>query len=97
MNEATIVATNVQLTPEFAKRRRGDSQEEAKNNFKTDVFILIIVDSIISGLTQRFEAVITICNRFDFLWCFKDIKKTGIKRESCTVSQNLFKTCLSPY
>ena len=55
MNEATIVATNVQLTPEFAKRRRGDSQEEAKNNFKTDVFY-IIIDSIISGLTQRFEA-----------------------------------------
>ena len=88
MNEATIVATNVQLTPEFAKRQRGDSQEEAKNNFKTDVFY-IIIDSIISGLTQRFEAVITICNRFDFLWCFKDIKET-VKRESCTVSQNLF-------
>ena len=45
MNEATIVASNVQLTPEFAKRRRGDSQEEAKNNFKTDVFH-IIIDSI---------------------------------------------------
>ena len=69
MNEATIVATNVQLTPEFAKRRRGDSQEEAKNNFKTDV-------------TQRFEAVITICNRFDFLWCFKDIKETELKEKA---------------
>lgn len=81
MNEATIVATNVQLTPEFAKRRRGDSQEEAKNNFKTDVFY-IIIDSIISGLTQRFEAVITICNRFDFLWCFKDIKETELKEKA---------------
>ena len=62
MNEPTIVATNVQLTPEFAKRRRGDSKEEAKNHFKTDVFY-IIIDSIISGLTHRFEAVVTIyCN-----------------------------------
>ena len=77
------MATNVQLTPEFAKRRRGDSQEEAKNNFKTDVFY-IIIDSIISGLTQRFEAVITICNRFDFLWCFKDtsIKETELKEKA---------------
>ena len=76
MNEATIVATNVQLTPEFAKRRRG-----AMNNFKTYVFY-IIIDSIISGLTQRFEAVITICNRFDFLWCFKDIKETELKEKA---------------
>ena len=81
VNEATIVATNVQLTSEFAKRRRGDSQEEAKNNFKTDVFY-IIIDSIISGLTQRFEAVVTICNRFDFLWCFKDIKETELKEKA---------------
>ena len=44
----------------------------------------IIIDSIISGLTQRFEDVVTTCSRFDFLWCF-------------TVSQNLFKTCLSLY
>ena len=71
----------MQLTLEFAKRRRGDSQEEAKNNFKTDVFS-IIIDSIISGLTQRFEAVITICNRFDFLWCFKDIKETELKEKA---------------
>ena len=41
VNEATIVATNVHLTPEFAKRRRGDSKEEAKNHFKTDVFYVI--------------------------------------------------------
>ena len=81
VNEATIVATNVQLTSEFAKRRRGDSQEEAKNNFKTDVFY-VIIDSIISGLTQRFEAVVTICNRFDFLWCFQDIKEIELREKA---------------
>ena len=63
MNEATIVATNVQLSPEFAKWQRGDSQEESKNNFKTDIFY-IIIDSITSALTQPFEAVVTICNIF---------------------------------
>ena len=58
MNEATIVATNVQLTPEFAKRRRGDSQEEAKNKFQDRRFLYmcIVIYSIISGWTQRFEA-----------------------------------------
>ena len=33
-------------------------------------------------MTQRFEAVVTICNRFDFLWCFKDIKETELREQA---------------
>ena len=81
LNEASIVASNVQLTPEFAPRRRGDTQEKAKNNFKTDVFY-VIIDSIIAGLTRRFTAVVTICNRFGFLWGFKDLKETELTEKA---------------
>ena len=45
-------------------------------------------------MTQRFEAVITICNRFDFLWCFKDIKETELKEKAAqfhkTYSRRVF-------
>ena len=33
-------------------------------------------------MAQRFETVVTICNRFDFLWCFKDIKETELKEKA---------------
>ena len=68
LDEAYIVASNIELTTSFATKR-GETQEEARDRFKTDVFY-VIVDSIIAGLTRRFTAVHDICNRFDFLWTF---------------------------
>ena len=61
LNEAYIVASNMELTTSFATKR-GETQEEGRDRFKTDVFY-VIVDSIIAGLTRRFTAVHDICNR----------------------------------
>ena len=58
------------------------THKKRQRTISRQTFFYIIIYSIISGLTQRFEAVITICNRFDFLWCFKDIKETELKEKA---------------
>ena len=60
LNEAYIVASNIELTTSFATKR-SETQEEARDRFKRDVFY-VIVDSIIAGPTWRFTAVHNICN-----------------------------------
>ena len=70
LDEASLVSSNSNLKTEF-KVKRGENQEGAKDRFKKSIFY-VILDSIIAGLTRRFIAVDAICNRFDFLWQFKE-------------------------
>lgn len=69
LEESKIVAENIGITSEFSTGRTLRSQQDAENHYRVNVFF-VIIDSISSGLTRRFESLNLICAKFGFLWQF---------------------------
>ena len=79
MNESKLVANSLNILAEFPKNRKsrrdveegGDEADDIESRgaraFKRDVFHTI-VDSVISGLTTRFDAANRSYQTFSFLW-----------------------------
>jgi hypothetical protein len=72
------IAGNVRISIEFQAIRSVKTQFDAENHYRINVF-LIIVFSVISGLTRRFESLCNICNFFKILWSFEDLTDEEIK------------------
>lgn len=65
------------------KLRFGESRDDceplnAENDFKINVFY-VLIDSVISGLTQRFEMIYEINKKFSFLWKFADMNDKDLE------------------
>ena len=89
MTEAQHVARACGITPELPQvrqTRRSKDDLTPENEFRRDVF-LPILDSVIAGLSTRFNAVQQINNTFNFLWLYTDMSEDEIVSKSTNFAQ----------
>jgi short-subunit dehydrogenase involved in D-alanine esterification of teichoic acids len=60
LNEAKLVAKNTGISCELPTNHNFPSESDAKQHYTTNVFF-VIIDTIIPGLTRRFESLRLIC------------------------------------
>ena len=72
LNESKFVARNIGVSCEFLTNHHFPSQDDAELYFKINVYF-VIIDSIQSGLTRRFQSLQEVCKLFEFLWQFKNL------------------------
>ncbi|XP_065642960.1 zinc finger MYM-type protein 1-like [Hydra vulgaris] len=72
LTESKFVARNIGVSCEFLTNRRLPCQDDAELYFKINIYF-VIIDSIHSDLTRRFQLLQEICNLFGFLWQFKNL------------------------
>jgi hypothetical protein len=80
------IAGNARISMEFQTTHSAETQSDAENRHRINVFI-VIVDSEISGLTRRFESLFEICNFFEILWTFEDLTDDEIKASAQKLQQ----------
>ena len=100
LNESKLVANSLNILAEFPKKRKsrrdveegGDEADEIESRearaFKRDVFHTI-VDSVISGLTKRFDAANRIYYTFSFLWEYLILSEEVIFRPVASLPVNM--------
>ena len=71
LQEAKHVATAMKIEPSFPVVREKRNSLPLEDDFKRNVF-LVIIDSVISGLSARFKAANDINNTFRFLVLFRN-------------------------
>eukprot|EP00795_Rhopilema_esculentum_P006413 gene6413-11854_t len=96
LKESKLVANSLNILAEFPKKRKsrkdveegGDEADKIESRearaFKRDVFHTI-VDSVISGLTTRFDAANHIYHMFSFLWEYLILSEEEILQRSSTI------------
>lgn len=84
VNETSHVAAAMDIDIEFPKLRhvlrvkRGAEEMPDKERFKFDVFYLLL-DNVISGITERFRTMHEICQKFSFLWLYRGLSESEIE------------------
>lgn len=84
LTEAQHVARACGITPELTQvrqTRRSTDDLTPEKEFRRDVF-LPILDSVIAGLSTRFNAAKQINNTFNFLWLYTDMSEDDIVNKS---------------
>lgn len=71
------IAVLSKISNDFQLTRHIRSQFDAEEHYRVNVFIYII-DSVIAGLTRRFESLGEICQTFGFLWTFQTLSEEEI-------------------
>lgn len=70
--ESKLVSQNIGICPVFSTSRSLPTDADVEQHYKVNVFF-VIIDSILSGLVRRFEALQQICAFFGFLWQFNTL------------------------
>ncbi len=92
LNECKLVASQIDrissTLPESRKRKRtrrfledeeSDSTDiDEETDFKRNTF-LVIIDSVISGISHRFKAINDLNDTFSFLWQFNDMSEEDLR------------------
>ena len=102
-NEAETVASNLDINIQIAsgrtapsrKRKRHHDEAEGtdfselseKEHFKINVFY-VLIDSVIAGLTVRFNAAKVISSRFRFLWEYLEMSQNEMKECAKALERN---------
>ncbi|XP_053893227.1 uncharacterized protein LOC128841815 [Malaclemys terrapin pileata] len=77
LTESKLVAQNIGISSEFSANRNLPTESDAEQHSRVNVF-LVIIDSIQSGLTHRFESLQLICTLFRFLWQFNRLSNEDL-------------------
>ena len=80
LTEAQHVAGTCGITPELTQvkqMRRSTDDLTPEKEFRSNIF-LPILDSVIAGLSTRFDAANQINNTFKFLWLYPDMSEDDI-------------------
>ena len=96
LTEAQHVARACGITPELpqvTQTRRSKDDLTPEKEFQRDVF-LPILDSVIAGLSTRFNAAKQIKNTFKFLWLYTDMSEDDIVNKSIHLTK-LYSTDIS--
>ena len=80
LNESIKRAEENEINPEFETNRRLKNQKEAEQYFRVHVFHEI-VNSILKGLSQRFQSIFSVCNTFAVLWKFDKLENEEIIKQ----------------
>lgn len=92
LSECRTVALGLEINPNLPEKKRrkrkrffdeedGEDEDDSifspEENFRRDVF-LTIIDSVISGLTVRYESIRKINDIFSFLWCYLSMNENDV-------------------
>ncbi|EMP31428.1 Bromodomain-containing protein 8, partial [Chelonia mydas] len=77
LTESKLVAQNIGISSEFSTNRNLPTESDAEQHYRVNVF-LVVIDSIQSGLTRRFESLCLICTLLGFLWQFNRLSNEDL-------------------
>jgi hypothetical protein len=83
VSETSHVAAAMDIEAEFPKLRhvlrvkRGTEEMSDKERFRCDVFYPLL-DNVISGITERFHTMHEICQKFSFLWLYRELNESEV-------------------
>ena len=77
------------IEPSFPEIREKKNTLRPEEDFKSNVF-LVIIDSVISGLTARFKAANNINNTFKYRWCYLEMEEADLIKSCGSFSEKYY-------